>query len=120
MSKDYGVKLYLFYGKELFEFLELKGIWEEILNHLEKWKQEIPELPETNFDLDAKESFEDIKELNPTYFRKLFQNEEIFNEIILTIFPEKKTLNLLLEFFERKSKEKTIYKTLSELLRKRI
>ena len=120
MSKDYGVKLYLFYGKELFEFLGLNGIWEEILNHLEKWKQEIPELPETNFDLDAKESFEDIKELNPTYFRKLFQNEEIFNEIILTIFPEKKTLNLLLEFFKRKSIEKTIYKTLSELLEKRI
>ncbi len=77
-------------------------------------------MPETNFDLDAEESFEDIKDLNPTYFRKLFQNEEIFNEIILTIFPEKKTLNLLLKFFEAKSKEKIIYKTLFELLKKKI
>jgi len=81
-------------------------------------EKEIPELPETNFDLNAKESFEDIKDLNPTYFRKLFQNEEIFNEIILTIFPEKITLNLLLKYFERKSTEKIIYKTLSELLEK--
>ena len=120
MSKDYGVKLYLFYGKELFDFLVLNSVWDEILDYLEKWKKEIPELPETNFDLDAKESFEDIKDLNPIYFRKIFQNEEIFNEIILTIFPEKKTLNLLLKFFKRKSTEKIIYKTLAELLEKKL
>ena len=83
-------------------------------------KKEIPDIPETNFDLDAESSFEEIKDLNPTIFRTIFKNDEIFNEIVLTIFPEKKTLKLLLEYFESKSKEKTIYKTLSELLKKRI
>jgi len=39
MSNDYGVKLYLFYGKELFDFLELYEVWNEILNYLEKWKK---------------------------------------------------------------------------------
>jgi len=42
------------------------------------------------------------------------------NEIILTIFPEKKTLKLLLEYFKSKSEEKTIYKTLSDLLKEKI
>ncbi len=120
MSKDYGVSLHLCYGKEFFEFLGYPEIWEEILQHLEKWKKEIPDLPETNFDLDAKSSFEEIKNLKPSIFRTIFENDEIFNQIVLTIFPEKKTLELLLEYFRSKSKEKTIYKTLTELLEKRI
>jgi len=120
MSKDYGVALNLNYGKELFEFLGHSEVWKEILKYLEEWKKEIPELPETNFDLDAESSFEEIKNLNPALFRTIFKNDEIFNEIILTIFPEKKTLKLLLKHFESESKEKTIYKTLFELLKKRI
>jgi len=120
MSKAYGVSLHLNYGKELFEFLGHTEVWEEILQHLREWKKEIPDLPETNFDLDAKSSFEEIKDLNPALFRTIFENDEIFNQIVLTIFPEKKTLKFLLEYFKLKSKEKTIYKTLSELLEKRI
>jgi len=120
MSKAYGVSLYLSYGKEFFEFLGYPEIWEEILQHLKEWKREIPDLPETNFDLDARSSFEEIKDLNPALFRIIFENDEIFNQIVLTIFPEKKTLKLLLEYFKLKSEEKTIYKTLSELLEKRI
>ena len=120
MSKDYGVTLYLYYGKQLFELLGKPEIWDEILRYLKEWKIEIPDLPETNFDLDAKSSFEEIKKLKPLIFRKLLNNDEIFSDIIPIISPEKKTLKLLLEYFEFKSKEKTIYKTLSELLKKRI
>jgi len=120
MGNDYGVTLKLDYGEEFFEFLGHSEIWEEILKYLEKWKKEIPELPETNFDLDAESTFEEIKDLNPALFRKIFKNDEIFNEIVLTLFPEKKTLKFLLKHFETKSKEKTIFKTLSELLRERI
>ena len=112
MSKDYG--------EELFEFLGHPEIWKEILQYLKEWKKEIPELPETNFDLDAESSFEEIKDLNPALFRTIFESDDIFNEIVLAIFPEKKTLKLLLNYFESKSDEKTIYKTLSELLKKRI
>lgn len=119
MSKSYGVILHLFYGEELFAFLGHVEIWKEILKYLADWKKEIPELPETNFDLNATSSFEEIKDLNPTCFRSILGNNEIFNEIVLTIFPEKKTLKLLLEYFKTKS-ERTIYKTLSELLEKRI
>jgi len=50
----------------------------------------------------------------------LFENDEVFNEIILTIFPQKKTLKLLLDYFESKAQERTIYATLSNELKKRL
>lgn len=120
MSKAYGVTLHLFYGEELFTFLGNSEIWKEILKYLADWKKEIPELPETNFDLNAQSTFEEIKDLNPVWFRTILDNDEIFNEIILTIFPEKKTLKLLLEYFKTKYLEKTIYRTLTELLKEKI
>jgi len=120
MAHDYGVKLYLFYGVELFDFLQQEKTWSEILKYLEQWKKEIPDFPETNFDINAENSFEEIKNLSPGLYRKLFQNDSIFNEIILTIFPEKKTLNLLLNYFKEKSSEKVIYKTISEALEERM
>jgi len=52
------------------------------------------------FDLNAESSFKEIKDLNPTYFRKIFNNDEVFTEIILALLPQKKTLNLLLKYFE--------------------
>jgi hypothetical protein len=120
MSNDYGVSLSLQYGGELFEYLGHPEIWQEILTYLKEWKKQIPELPETNFDLNAQLSFEEIKDLNPALFRNIFSNDVVFNEIVMTIFPEKKTLKLLLGYFKSKSAEKTIYKTLTELLEKRL
>jgi hypothetical protein len=120
MANDYGVKLYLFYGVELFDFLRQGKVWNEILEYLEKWKKEIPDFPETNFDIDPESSFEEIKSLSPALYRKLFQDDIIFNEIILTVFPEKKTLRLLLDYFKQKSSEKIIYKTISKALEERI
>lgn len=84
MTRDYGVELHLFYGKELFDFLHHENTWDEILKHLEKWKAEIPDFPETNFDIDAESSFEEIKDLSPSLYRRIFQDDTIFDEIILT------------------------------------
>ena len=120
MARDYGVKIYLFYGVELFDFLQQEKTWSEILKYLEQWKKEIPDFPETNFDIDVESSFEEIKSLSPALYRKLFQDDIIFNEIILTVFPEKKTLRLLLDYFKGKSSEKIIYKTISKALEERI
>jgi hypothetical protein len=57
MEKAYNVKLHLFYGKELFDFLEKTGIWNEISDYLAKWKGSSPDLPELNFDLHVEETF---------------------------------------------------------------
>lgn len=118
MKNDYNVETQIFYGKSLFNYLGYTEIWDEILEYLSIWKNEIPDLPEINFDLDAKNTFEEIKDLKPLVFRKLLTNDEIFEEIILTLFPEKATLKLLNKYFL--SKKETIYKTLSHNLSKRI
>lgn len=118
MTNDYNVETQIFYGKSLFDYLGYADIWEEILTYLVEWKKDIPDLPEINFDLNAQHTFEEIKDLKPLVFRKLFENEEIFKEIVLTLFPEKITLNLLYQYFS--SKHETIYKTLAINLSKRI
>jgi len=118
MTKDYNVETKIFYGKPLFEYLGYSDIWDEILEYLVEWKKEIPDLPEINFDLDAQHTFEEIKDLKPLVFRKLLANDELFKEIIFTLFPQKKTLKLLHEYYSTKTE--TIYKTIAQNLEKRI
>lgn len=118
MAQDYNVEIHIFYGKPLFDYLEMTDVWQEILTYLEIWKKEIPDLPEINFDLEAAHTFEEIKDLKPLTFRKLLSNDQVFDQIILTLFPEKTTLKLLLSYFE--SQKTTIYKTLASMLKKRL
>lgn len=114
MTADYGIETKIFYGKPLFDYLGFSDIWVEILGYLEKWRTEIPDLPEINFDLDAQQTFEEIKELPPSVFRKLLENDNIFSEIVLTLFPQKKTLELLAQYFS--SKREVIYQNLASKL----
>lgn len=114
ISKDYNVETHIFYGEELFNFLGYIDIWNETLEYLATWKKLIPDLPEINFDLNSQHTFNEIKDLKPLVYRKLFENIEILNEIILTLFPEKKTLILLHEYYSQK--KETIYKTLAQKL----
>lgn len=120
MANDYGVELHLLYGEELFYLLSHGDIWQEILDYLERWKTDIPDLPETNFDLDSESSFKEIKDLSPSLYRKIIQDDVIFNEIILTIFPERKTLRLLCGYFKSKAPEKTIYRTIADYLEEKV
>jgi Holliday junction resolvase-like predicted endonuclease len=120
IANDYNVETKLFYGKTLFDYLGYPDIWDEILNYLVYWKKEIPDLPEINFDLDAQHTFEEVKDLKPLVFRKLLTNDEIYNEIILTLFPEKKTLRLLHQYYSSFPESKTIYITLANILAQRI
>jgi len=103
MKDVYKVKVSLFYGKELFEYFGKEELWEDILDWLSKWKKELPELPEINLDKVASESFEEVKNLEIRYWRKILENEKLWQEgIIRAIFREGKTLRLLKEYFERK------------------
>ncbi|MDR0907259.1 MAG: hypothetical protein LBM63_01405 [Rikenellaceae bacterium] len=118
MSADYGVETHIFYGKPLFDYLGYSDVWDEIISYLERWRKEIPDLPEVNFDLDAEHTFEEIKDLKPLVFRKLLGNEKIFNDIVMTLFPEKRVLRMLLQYFE--TQDRTIYRTIARDLRDRL
>ncbi|ATA88572.1 hypothetical protein CAPN001_09920 [Capnocytophaga stomatis] len=119
MANDYDCENYLFYGEEIFG--EKGGIttfdfsiWQEVLQYLEIWKNTLPDMPEINFDHKANEVFEEIKNLPPIVFRKIFGNEEVVQQIFPIIFPTGETLNLLQNYFQ--SKADKIYNTLAMTL----
>jgi len=117
----YSVHIELCYGNQLFEQENILNLWEhEIIDFLSTWRNDLPDLPEINFDLSHKETFEEIKDLSPSVFRNLFYNDEVINIIFPIIFPENRTLYLLLDHFKEisksNSKNSTIYAKLSSKL----
>ena len=97
----YSVKLYLFYGKELFDYLQQPKMWENILSWLKQWKDGLPELPEINFDATPQKSFEEIKDLELRTWRKILDNDKLWEEgIIKTVFRNGSTLRLLIAYFK--------------------
>jgi flagellar biosynthesis regulator FlbT len=116
MKVDYNIETHVFYGEPLFSYLQMSDVWAEILMYLEIWKKEIPDLPEINFDLDAEHTFEEIKNLKPLIFRKLFSNQQVVEQIVLTLFPTKKTLSLLYKSFQ--NREETIYHSFAGMIKK--
>lgn len=116
MSSDYGCSPYLFYGEKMFESYGGVSdfddeIWQETLLYLQRWKDTLPDMPEINFDNEAETVFDEIKDLPPLVYRKLFDNEEIIRQIFPIIFPEGTVLEMLSDYFL--SKRETIYNTLA-------
>ena len=119
MMDTYGVDLYLFYGKELFEFFKRGRDWEDLLLWLTRWKESLPELPEINFDSDPEKSFNEIKDLEIRIWRKILENGKLWEEGIMNrIFKDGKTLKLLYEYFSKRSER--AYQKLAELMKERL
>ena len=114
IKNDYKISVKLCYGKELWDEIKHPEIWNELLKHLEKWKKDIPDMPSINFDDDAKSTFEEIKAIEVSVFRKLFDNIAVCNEILPVLFPKNASLILLQKYFSEKGEQQSIYKTLSE------
>jgi hypothetical protein len=115
IKNDYNVECQLCYGDEFWQKINHIEIWNELLKYLEQWKQEIPDLPNINFDECAEQTFDEIKKLSPSIYRKLLNNQNIINEIFPIIFPQNKVLKLLKEYFNTKTE--TIYQNLKELIK---
>jgi putative uncharacterized protein 1351 (fragment) len=58
LQESWGVHLSVSYGQDMFNQLDLSHIWPDIMNNLQKWRQDIPDLPNVNFDSSPKESAE--------------------------------------------------------------
>jgi len=117
-EKFYGVTLYLFYGKELFNYFKKPHIWEDLLLWLKEWKNTLPELPEINFDITPEKNFNEIKDLELRTWRKILENDNLWEEgIMKVIFKEGITLKMLLEFFKS---QYASYSQLINLLSERI
>ena len=114
IQSDYKIFAKLCYGKELWDEINHPEIWNELLKYLEQWKNEIPDMPSINFDENAENTFEEIKLIKVSSYRKLFNNKIICKEILPILFPENKTLELLNKYFSKQEKQNSIYKTLSD------
>lgn len=126
LVEKHNIQLYVCYGKDFFEILGHFEVWDDIINNLKQWRTEIPDMPELNFDLDSQDTFNQVKNLETSVLQKLFQDDEIWNEIILTLFPTKETLFLLKSYFKSiltqdiKKQQKMKYEKLLVLLNKRL
>jgi len=119
LNKYYQIPLYLFYGKELFDFLKSSIYWKRLLYWLNKWKKSLPEIPEIDFDKNPQESFQEIKDLEIRYWRRLLENDKLWKEgIIQAIFRTGQTLDLILNYFT--NQKSAPYQRLSKLLQKRL
>lgn len=78
----------LFYGSELFEFLNIKHVWDEIVDHLtvrrENNSQEVINIPD--FDT-SEEIFEALTRLPNGLWNKLNSNTEVYQLLRRELFP---------------------------------
>lgn len=117
MAKFYGCSPKLYYGEEIFNNHK-DGIkdfpiemWNEIIEYLTKWKETLPEMPEVNFDANADKAFEELKDLSPYIYRKIFENDDIIEQIFPIIFASGEVLRKLDDYF--KSKDKEVYNNIA-------
>jgi len=75
-------------------------------------------MPEVNFDKNPKETFEEIKDLKPLVFRRILNDDNIYNEIIPVIFPDGITLKLLKKYFQ--GRKEYIYQQLAKKIDERL
>lgn len=101
----------LTYGEEFFihldQIMETNKhvmIWDEWKSYLKKWKKELPNLPIINFDEEAEEVLQELVDFSINDYRKIFNNEQLKEEILPILSPNKVLLKLLLEELEFKKK----------------
>lgn len=102
IAERHGFETCTAYGEEFFVMLGMESVWGEIIKHLIQWRRELPGFPKFNYDDNATESFEEIKDMRPGVFQKLFSNEEICQHILPILFPERKTLKMLVDYWDSK------------------
>ena len=115
LSESCGIRLKLVYGSELFKDLNIEKVWHELVNHLTKWKQKLPDLPDVDFDIEADKTFQEIKDINTSTFRKLFEQRRIIEEFFPILFPQQRVLKKLQAHFLSKKQNKA-YQNLANLL----
>ncbi|MGY5139485.1 HpyAIV family type II restriction enzyme [Mycoplasmopsis gallinarum] len=89
ISKLASFDVYLFYGKELFEFLNLQEIWDELNSHLEKYKIENTEfelvLPDFN---NLTELTKQLSNLSDNLIKKINTNDEKYKKLRKFLFKK--------------------------------
>lgn len=127
LQQSKNIPVHVCYGRDFFERIEMGEVWDEIERHLRRWRSEIPEYPNTNFDEDSEDSFNQLKQLSPTDMTKILENNEIFTNFIPILFPQKDTLHKLLDYYlaesnngENNNATRTKYQKVYALLKEKL
>jgi hypothetical protein len=113
------VEIHLFYVKQLFEYLGIANFWDQMLSWLKKWKEDLPEIPEINFDANPYESFMEVKDTNLGIWQKIISNDKLWEEgIIKALFRTGDTLKLIQEEFGKM--EGKVYKRLADDIKEKL
>jgi hypothetical protein len=106
-GRKYGVSLYLFYGKELFDYFCHPQDWDKLLDWLYQWKQQLPEFPEIDFDTNPRESFKQLKDVELKYWEKLTKEEQLWEQGIIKVLSSRgKVLNMVADYLIRQPSER--------------
>tara|TARA_B100000287_G_scaffold261011_1_gene245575 strand:- start:1055 stop:1951 length:897 start_codon:yes stop_codon:yes gene_type:complete len=93
-----GFNCKVVYGEELFKKENILDGWSNgVVAFLKQWRENLPGTPELNFDLSPEATFNELKNLKVGQLIKLLKNNEIINNYFPLIFPNKTTLEFLLE-----------------------
>jgi hypothetical protein len=118
LKEKYNIEINLFYGDELFEYFGINSIWNDFEDCLKDWKEEIPKIPDIDYDNDVKGSVNVLKGIETKYWKKILERDELWEKdgVINSIFSTGETL---VEIYNIFSKEKG-YKDIAEKLGERI
>jgi len=106
IKQFYDVETKLFYGKEFFEFFGFPKFWDLLKCYLLQWKEQIPEIPDLNFDNDPQINAKKLSELPPRTIYKFLSNKDLWKEEIpFILFPEGSTLRILMSIIQQLSKD---------------
>lgn len=118
ISESYNIEAKILYWQEFWNEIWYPNIWNEIIYYLDIWKKKIPDLPTINFDEESENIFSEIKDIDVVYYRKIFNNIDICDEILPIISPNWIILKKLQEYFlllsNENIKKKSIYRNLSQ------
>ena len=111
-----GVSADIFYGGEFFrELAPDTDVWAEMESHLKRWKSEIPDFPEVNFDKDAVASAKELKFVEARIFRKIFRHEDVRREILPILFPDGAALKAVRNHIQDRAARKLVDEYLAEI-----
>ncbi|MCS7245783.1 MAG: hypothetical protein RMJ38_06630 [candidate division WOR-3 bacterium] len=102
ISNFYNIDVHLLYGEELFKFLGHTDVWHSIVECLKLWKKTIPDLPNVDYDSDINDSVNILRGLSLADWRKLIENDELWEEdgIISRLFKNGDSLRVTCQMFE--------------------
>jgi hypothetical protein len=97
-----GCDVLIFYGEDLFKFLNADIIWSNIVKYLTDWKKEDHQIMNINFDVNPEESFSEIKQLETSNWKKIISIEELWTSgIMKELFREGKTLRMVVSHLNK-------------------